>query len=55
MELFWAVIPVLLLIVLMAFLKMSGDKSSMISLVATILIAFLAFHAQTDTIFFSFL
>jgi L-lactate permease len=55
MELFWAVIPVLLLIVLMAFLKMSGDKSSMISLVVTILIAFLAFHAQTDTIFFSFL
>lgn len=55
MELFWAVIPVLLLIVLMAFLKMSGDKSSMISLVAIILIAFLAFHAQTDTIFFSFL
>ena len=44
MELFWAVIPVLLLIVLMAFLKMPGDKSSVISLVVTILIAFLAFH-----------
>ncbi len=55
MELFWAVIPVLLLIVLMAFLKMPGDKSSVISLVVTILIAFLAFNAKADTIFFSFL
>lgn len=55
MELFWAVIPVLLLIVLMAFLKMPGDKSSVISIVVTILIAFLAFHAKADTIFFLFL
>ena len=33
MTLILAIIPVLLLIVLMAFFKMSGDKSSIISLI----------------------
>lgn len=35
MNLVLAIIPVLLLIILMAFFKMSGDKSSVISLVVT--------------------
>ena len=39
MTLILAIIPVLLLIVLMAFFKMSGDKSSIISLIVTMLIA----------------
>ena len=39
MTLILAVIPVLLLIILMAFFKMSGDKSSIISLIVTMLIA----------------
>ena len=39
MNLVLAIIPVLLLIILMAFFKMSGDKSSVISLVVTMLIA----------------
>lgn len=55
MELILAVIPVLLLIVLMAFFKMSGDKSSVISLIVTILIAFLGFHFSVDNLFYSFL
>lgn len=38
MNLVLAIIPVLLLIILMAFFKMSGDKSSVISLVVTMLI-----------------
>ena len=37
MNLVLAIIPVLLLIILMAFFKMSGDKSSVISLVVTML------------------
>ena len=44
MNLVLAIIPVLLLIILMAFFKMSGDKSSVISLVVTMLIAFFGFH-----------
>lgn len=40
----FAAIPVLLLIVLMGFLKMSGDKSALITLLATIVIGFFAFH-----------
>ena len=39
MTLILAIIPVLLLIILMAFFKMPGDKSSIISLVVTMLIA----------------
>ena len=38
MNLIIAIVPVLSLIVLMAFFKMSGDKSSIISLVVTMLI-----------------
>ena len=44
MTLILAIIPVLLLIVLMAFLKMPGDKSSVISLIVTMLIAIFGFH-----------
>ena len=40
----FAIIPVLLLIVLMGFLKVSGDKSAFITLVATILVAIFAYH-----------
>ena len=39
----FATVPVLLLIILMGFLKMSGDKSALITLAATIIIGFLAF------------
>lgn len=48
MNLVLAIIPVLLLIILMAFFKMSGDKSSVISLVVTMLIAFFGFHFPVD-------
>lgn len=43
MTLILAIIPVLLLIILMAFFKMPGDKSSIISLVVTMLIALFGF------------
>lgn len=39
----FATLPVLLLIALMGFLKMSGDKSALITLAVTIIIAILAF------------
>ena len=55
MNLVLAIIPVLLLIILMAFFKMSGDKSSVISLVVTMLIAFFGFHFPVDDLLFSFL
>lgn len=55
MSLILAITPVLLLIILMAFLKMSGDKSSVISLIVTMLIAFLGFHFAGDDLLFSFL
>ena len=54
MNLVLAIIPVLLLIILMAFFKMSGDKSSVISLVVTMLIAFFGFHFPVDDLLFSF-
>lgn len=45
-----ALVPVLLLIVLMGFLKVSGDKSALITLVATVLIAIFGFDFPiTDT------
>ena len=44
MTLILAIVPVLLLIVLMAFFKMPGDKSSVISLIVTMLIALFGFH-----------
>lgn len=55
MELVLAIIPVLLLIALMAFLKVSGDKSSVISLVVTMLIALFGFHFAVNDLFYSFL
>ncbi|CAK7059298.1 MAG: Glycolate permease GlcA [Parabacteroides sp.] len=55
MTLVIAIIPVLLLIVLMAFFKMPGDKSSVISLIVTMLIAFFGFHFATNDLFYSFL
>ncbi|MDU1904977.1 MAG: lactate permease LctP family transporter [Dysgonomonas sp.] len=39
----FAAIPVILLIVLLGFLKMSGDKSALITLLATLIIAFAVF------------
>ena len=44
MTLILAIIPVLLLIILMAFFKMPGDKSSIISLIVTMLIAIFGFR-----------
>lgn len=55
MTLILAIIPVFLLIVLMAFLKMPGDKSSVISLVATLLIAFFGFSLPLTDLCNSFL
>ena len=48
MTLILAIIPVLLLIILMAFFKMPGDKSSIISLVVTMLIALFGFTFSVD-------
>ena len=51
MTLILAIIPVLLLIILMAFFKMPGDKSSIISLIVTTLIAIFRlrfFSRQSD-------
>ena len=48
MTLILAIIPVLLLIVLMAFFKMSGDKSSIISLIVTMLIALFGFAFSVE-------
>ena len=55
MTLILAIIPVLLLIILMAFFKMSGDKSSIISLIVTMLIALFGFAFSVDNLFYSFL
>ena len=55
MNLVLAIIPVVLLIILMAFFKMSGDKSSLISLFVTMLIACFGFHFPVDYLLFSFL
>lgn len=55
MTLILAIFPVLLLIVLMAFFKMSGDKSSVISLVVTMIIALAGFRFGANDLFYSFL
>ena len=56
MTLILAIIPVLLLIILMAFFKMPGDKSSIISLIVTMLIAIFGFRFFSRSIlFYSFL
>ena len=55
MTLILAIIPVLLLIILMAFFKMPGDKSSIISLIVTMLIAIFGFAFSVDKLFYSFL
>ena len=54
MTLILAIIPVLLLIILMAFFKMPGDKSSIISLIVTMLIAIFGFAFSVDNLFYSF-
>ena len=53
MTLILAIIPVLLLIILMAFFKMPGDKSSIISLIVTMLIAIFGFAFSVDNLFYS--
>lgn len=55
MNLILAVIPVLLLIVSMAFLKMPGDKSSVLALAATVLIAFFGFSLPAADLSYAFL
>ena len=52
MTLILAIIPVLLLIILMAFFKMPGDKSSIISLIVTMLIAIFGFAFSVDNLFY---
>ena len=54
MTLILAIVPVMLFIVLMAFFKMPGDKSSVISLIVTILIALFGFLYAVDNLVFSF-
>lgn len=44
MQILLAIIPVLVLVVLMGFLKMSGDKSAFITFVVTVVIALVAFN-----------
>lgn len=55
MELILAVLPVALLIILMAFFKMSGDRSSVISLIVTAVVALWGFHFALSDLFYSFL
>ena len=55
MTLILTIVPVLLLIVLMAFFKMPGDRSSVISLIVTMLIALFGFHFAIDDLACSFL
>ena len=55
MTLILAIVPVLLLIVLMAFFKMPGDRISVISLIVTMLIALFGFHFAIDDLACSFL
>lgn len=54
MDLILAIIPILLLIVLMVFFKMPGDKSSIISLVVTMLLALFGFHYTVNNLLYSF-
>lgn len=55
MDVVLALIPILLLIVLMAFVKMPGDKSSVITLLATALLAVFFFGLSPHDLAFSFL
>ena len=55
MEILYASLPIIILIVLMGILKVSGDKSSIITLAVTILLAIFAFHSTVPDTFNSFL
>ena len=44
LELLFAALPVIILIILMGFLKMPGDKSSLITLIVSILVGLFVFH-----------
>lgn len=55
MEIVFASIPIVLLIVLLGIFKMPGDKSSVITLAVTILLALFAFHLPAADTFYSFL
>jgi lactate permease len=50
LAIFLALTPVLLLIILLGFLKVSGDKSAFITLIVTIILAFLSFKFSTASI-----
>lgn len=50
-----ASLPIILLIVMMGFLKVSGDKSSIVTLCATALVAVFGFHLSVPDTFNSFL
>ena len=55
MDIFLSLIPIALLIVLMAVLKQPGDRSSLITLVVTALLAVLGFGMSVHDMTFSFL
>ena len=55
METFFASIPILVLIVLMGVFKVAGDKSSIITLLITFVLAILAFHSPVPDTVNSFL
>lgn len=55
MEILYASVPIVLLIVLMGVFKMPGDKSSVITLIATVVLALFAFHLPAGDTFRSFL
>lgn len=49
-QIIFALIPVFLLILLMGFLKISGDKSALLTLICTSVIAFWGFHYPWEAI-----
>lgn len=55
MELIFSLLPILLLVVLMAFLKMPGDRSSLITLLITAVLAVWPFHLPAHDLAWSFL
>lgn len=55
MEILYASLPILTLIILMGVFKMSGDKSSVITLIVTVIVAILAFNFSVADTSLSFL
>lgn len=55
MEILFASVPILLLIILMGVFKVSGDKSSLITLIVTVLLAIFVFDLSLPDTSYSFL